>query len=155
MNYKDFSDMRRCNGASLFAYGLMNIILVLCYLIEVIKKSRTISYFLVFCLLAMVPFFICFISYRKDYDTPVIKRFLPIGFWVFYTFTIFTTISPVAYVYAIVLGGVLICYNDTKLLVKYSLAILLSNITQVIYAGITHQIAPGDLPDIEIRIGAK
>ena len=74
MNYKDFSDMRRCNGASLFAYGLMNIILVLCYLIEVIKKSRTISYFLVFCLLAMVPFFICFISYRKDYDTPVIKR---------------------------------------------------------------------------------
>ena len=154
MNYKDFSDMRRCNGASLFAYGLMNIILVLCYLIEVIKKSRTISYFLVFCLLAMVPFFICFISYRKDYDTPVIKRFLPIGFWVFYTFTIFTTISPVAYVYAIVLGGVLICYNDTKLLVKYSLAILLSNITQVIYAGITHQIAPGDLPDIEIRIGS-
>lgn len=154
MNYKDFSDMRRCNGASLFAYGLMNIILVLCYLIEVIKKSRTISYFLVFCLLAMVPFFICFISYRKDYDTPVIKRFLPIGFWVFYTFTIFTTVSPVAYVYAIVLGGVLICYNDTKLLVKYSLAILLSNITQVIYAGITHQIAPGDLPDIEIRIGS-
>ena len=79
---------------------------------------------------------------------------MPIGFWVFYTFIIFTTISPVAYVYAIVLGTVLICYNDTKLLTKFTGAILLSNIGQVIYAGVTHQIASEDLPNIEIRIGS-
>lgn len=154
MNYKDYSDMRRCNGAALFAYGLMNAILVICYLLEVIKKSRTISYFLVFSLLALVPFCICLFSYRKDYETLTIKRFMPIGFWVFYTFIIFTTISPVAYVYAIVLGTVLICYNDTKLLTKFTGAILLSNIGQVIYAGVTHQIASEDLPNIEIRIGS-
>ncbi|MDD6071136.1 MAG: hypothetical protein PUC12_10055 [Clostridiales bacterium] len=154
MNYKDYSDMKRCNGAALFAYGFMNVTLIICYIIEVLKKSRTISYLLIFSLLALVPFFVCLFSYRKDYDTPIVKRCMPVGFWIFYTFIIFTTISPVAYVYAIVVGTVLFCYNDAKLLIRFTGAILLSNVGQVIYTGITHQIASEDLPNIEIRIGS-
>ncbi|MDE6434083.1 MAG: hypothetical protein K2L07_07615 [Lachnospiraceae bacterium] len=154
MNSKNYSDIRRCNVTALQTYGLMNAILVICYLIEVIKKSRTIGYFAIFCILALVPFSICLISYKRDTETLSIKYIMSIGFCIFYTFIIFTTTSPVAYIYAIVIGIVLICYNDVKMLGTFTGAVCASNIVHVAYLGITHQITTQELPNIEIRIGS-
>jgi len=146
--------MRRCNATALGTYGLINAILIICYLIEVIKKSRTIGYFTIFCILALIPFFICLAIYKKDFETPAIKRLIPAGFWIFYTFIIFTTVSPVAYVYAFILGTVLICYDDVKMLEAFTGAVCISNIVHVAYLGITHQIIAEELPNIEIRIAS-
>lgn len=154
MNTQNYSDIRRCNVTLLKTYGLMSAILVICYLIEVIKKSRTLGYFAIFCILALAPLLICFISYKKDTETLTIKRCAPIGYWIFYTFIIFTTISPVAYTYALVFGTVLICYNDVKMLGRFTNAVFASNIAHIAYLGITHQIAAEDLPNIEIQVGS-
>ena len=47
------SAMERANKTALVSYGVMNVILIACYLIEVVKKSRTPGYFAVFCALKL------------------------------------------------------------------------------------------------------
>lgn len=70
MGKEDSQALRLSNKTSLTAYGIMNFILVACYLIEVLKHSRTIGYFIVFCILALMPFLICLFVYKKDKGTP-------------------------------------------------------------------------------------
>ena len=114
-NLKSYTEMRRNNWAVLFGYTVIDAVLVLCYLIEVIKKSRTIGYFAVFCLLALVPLIIAHLIYRKDPESQMIKRIITGGFGLFYYFVIFTTISPVAYIYAMILAVIIISYNSLLL----------------------------------------
>ncbi len=96
MNYKNLSDMQRANGTSVIAYALMNIVLVICYLVEVIKGSRDIPYYIVFCALALIPLIACIVIYKKDHNSTVIPYLMTIGFTVLYLYIVFTTTSPVA-----------------------------------------------------------
>lgn len=83
MENKDSHSLRLSNKTSLAAYGIMNFILVACYLIEVLKHSRTIGYYVVFCILALVPLVICMVAYRKNKGTPHLRYIFSIGFVVF------------------------------------------------------------------------
>ncbi len=152
MKYKSFSDLHRANSTCMICYSLLVIILVACYLIEVIKGSRSIAYFAVFTALAVVPYIICQILFQKQKESETLKYLIAAGFGIFYLFVIFTTISPVAYVYAIMLAVSLLCYNNNKLIFWYMTAATIGNIIQVAFLGINHEISSSDLPNVEIRI---
>lgn len=154
MNHNNLSDMQRANKTSVTAYAIMNIVLVVCYLIEVIKQDRSIPYYIVFCALAMIPLIACIIIYKRNHDSSVIPYLMSIGFIVFYLYIIFTTISPAAYTYAFMIAILLISYNNVKLSVLYVAVITLGNIIQVAIMGFTGGIAKDSLPNIEIRIGS-
>ncbi|MDE6714797.1 MAG: hypothetical protein K2K20_13815, partial [Lachnospiraceae bacterium] len=154
MNYKNLSDMQRANGTSVIAYGLMNIVLVICYLVEVIKGSRDIPYYIVFCALALIPLIACIIIYKKNQDSPKIPYLMTIGFTIFYLYILFTTTSPVAYTYGFMLAVLLISYNNVRLSSYYVIVVTLGNIIQVAVMGFTGGIVKDNLPDIEIRIGS-
>ena len=140
MDFSKMSDKQRVNSAAMFCYTLLVLVLASCYLLEVIKKSRTISYFVVFLILLLVPYIICKVLSAKDKESDRIKYIMAGGFLIFYLFVIFTTISAIAYVYAIMVAIVLICYNDNKLIVMYMASVTVGNIAHVIYLGISHQI---------------
>lgn len=154
MDFSKMSDKQRVNSAAMFCYTLLVFILAGCYLLEVIKKSRTISYFVVFLILLLVPYIICKVLSAKDKESDRIKYIMAGGFLIFYLFVIFTTISVIAYVYAIMVAIVLICYNDNKLIVMYMVSVTVGNIAHVIYLGISHQITSEALPDLEIRVAS-
>lgn len=63
----------RANKTALVSYGVMNVILVACYLLEVVKNSRTIGYFAVFCVLALVPWIVSAVIYKKNQASELIK----------------------------------------------------------------------------------
>ncbi len=154
MDYNNYSDERRVNATAMFSYTLLVFILVACYLIEVLKKSRTVSYFVVFCILALVPFIICKVLIARNKESSQMKYVMAIGFFIFYAFIIFTTISPIAYVYAIMMAVILLCYNNNKLIFLYMISVTICNMVQVAYLAVTHQIASEDMPNIEIRIAS-
>lgn len=154
MNYKNLSDMQRANGTSVIAYGLMNIVLVICYLVEVIKGSRDIPYYIVFCALALIPLIACIVIYKRDQDSKTIPYLMTIGFTVFYLYILFTTTSPVAYTYGFMIAVLLISYNNVRLSSYYVIIVTLGNIIQVAVMGFTSGIAKDSLPDVEIRIGS-
>lgn len=154
MDFNKISDKRRVNATAMFCYTVLVAILAISYFIEVLKKSRTVAYFIVFLILLLVPFVICKILFARDKESEQVKYVLAGGFFVFYLFVIFTTISPIAYVYAIMVAIILLCYNQNKLIFMYMLAVTLGNVAQVIYLAASHQISSADLPDIEIRIAS-
>lgn len=154
MNYKNLSDMQRANGTSVMAYGLMNIVLVICYLVEVIKGSRDIPYYIIFCALALIPLIACIVIYKRDQDSKTIPYLMTIGFTVFYLYILFTTTSPVAYTYGFMIAVLLISYNNVRLSSYYVIVVTLGNIIQVAVMGFTGGIAKDTLPDVEIRIGS-
>lgn len=151
---KALGEMQRRNKTALTCYTVLNIILILCYLIEVAKKSRTLGYFAVFTLLAVIPLVICHIMYRKNPNTLSVKKFMPIGFAIFYAFVVVTTISPVAYVYAFMLGVALVVYSDEKLTILYSALILLVNVVEVVYRFSVGTLTTADMPNIEIQLAS-
>ncbi|MDE6531549.1 MAG: hypothetical protein K2K96_12385 [Lachnospiraceae bacterium] len=154
MNYKNLSDMQRANGTSVIAYSLMNIVLVICYLVEVIKGDRDIPYYIAFCALALIPLIACIIIYKRNQNSPTIPYLMTIGFTVFYLYILFTTTSPVAYTYGFMIAVLLISYNNVRLSVYYVAVVTLGNIIQVAVMGFSGDITKDLLPDIEIRIGS-
>lgn len=56
MELKKISDKHRVNSTAIFCYTVLAIVLSASYLIEVIKKSRTVPYYIVFMLLLWVPY---------------------------------------------------------------------------------------------------
>lgn len=153
-NFQNYSDIKRSNISILLGYGLMNAILVICYLLEVLKGSRTISYYIIFCILALLPFLVTVAEYKHNPESEKIKIMLPISFGIFYCFIIFTTFSPVAYVYSLLIAALLICYGSPRLSALYMSATFLANIVQIVYGFFTNHYTSNDLPNIEIRIAS-
>ena len=154
MDFSKVSDKSRVNATAMFCYTVLSVVLAVSYFIEVLKKSRTVSYYIVFLVLLLVPFIICKIMIARDKESEQMKYVFAGGFLVFNLFIIFTTISNIAYIYAIMVAVILLCYNDNKLTFRYMLIATLSNIAHVIYMGVKHQITSEILPDVEIRIAS-
>lgn len=154
MNNNSRSDISMSNFVSIVSYTIINVILIACYIIEVVKGSRTIGYFTVFCVLALVPMALTYFAYLKNRDSNIVKYVIAAGFGVFYLFIIFTTTSPVAYVYAFLIAAVLLVYNDIRLTIVFSSGVAIGNIIHIAYLGISGQIDKNDLANIEIRIGS-
>lgn len=115
MDYSKVSDKKRVNATAMFGYTILMVILIAGYFVEVLKKSRTVPYFCVFLVLALVPYILCKILVSRDKETEQVKYVFAGGFFVLNLFLIFTTTSQVAYVYAIVVAAILLCYNHNKL----------------------------------------
>ena len=60
------SEKAMSNSASVLCYTIINVILIACYFIEVVKGSRTIGYFTVFCLLALIPMVLTYLKNKKS-----------------------------------------------------------------------------------------
>ena len=144
----------RANAAAVNTYGMLVLILEVCYLIEVIKGSRSIPYYIVFSILALVPYVMCLALFRQNREAHQMKYVMAVGFGVFYLFIIFTTISPVAYVYAIMMAVILLSYDNIMLILGYMIGVCVGNVVQVAYQAMTIGIASEDMPNVEIRVAS-
>ncbi|MDE5778035.1 MAG: hypothetical protein K2I10_05955 [Lachnospiraceae bacterium] len=154
MGKKECSAIERSNRIAVLCFVILDLVLVLAYLAEVLKHARTIGYYFVFCILALVPLFISIGMFQRNRESELIKYSIAIGYSIFYFFIIFTTVSPAAYTYTMILGLLLISYNDKKLTLSYMGASLIANVIQIVVMGVQGQIADGDVANVEIRIAS-
>lgn len=145
-------DTARNNKVALGCFTFYNCVLLAFYLLEVVKKSRTIGYFAIFATLSLIPLVAAHLCYKSNKDSDKLKYIIAFGYPIFYIFTIFTTVSPVAFTYGILIMGVLLVYADVKLISIFGGIIFGSNVVHIIYLAITDGIPKEDLPSIEIRV---
>ena len=148
MNHDHRSDKHRLNAITMLSYTVLVTILALSYLVEILKQSRTIPYFIVFLILLLVPYILCRILYARNKESDLIRKIFAVGFLIFSMFVIFTTISPVAYIYSIIAAVILVGYSDNKLITLYMIATTIGNVIHVAYLGVTRQITSDTLPTI-------
>lgn len=146
------SEKQIVNKMVLIGYGLLDGVLLLSYLAEVFKGSRTLGYYAVFAFLALAPLISCIAAYRKNQETSFIQHMVGIGYGIFYTFILFTTTSLTAFTFVIPLILIVTLYCDTRHMATVGACCMVVNVVHVIYVAVTKGITSEAMPDYEIRV---
>lgn len=117
------------NKNTLECWGLIIFVLFTSYFIEVLRGLRTITYFIIFFLILIVPYLYALIYNKKNKGSNLnLKYVLGISFMFIYTFVLLTTKTFVTYVYVIPMVSILIAYCDSKLTSRLFLYAVFINI---------------------------
>lgn len=146
------TDTARINRAAVLCHGGIDGVITLAYLVEVIKKSRDIPYFLMIAALAMVPVIVEAVLYRANKESKAIKHVMACCYLALYAVAIFTTNSTLPFTYIIPMMVVITLYSNQRYCLAIGVAALLLNIGDVAYQAVTVGYAKEALPDVEIRI---
>lgn len=145
-------ERKEVNKAAVFGHTVLAAILLAAYALEVFKGSRTIGYYAVFAVLALVPVVAEWILYHRNPADGKIQHVLGFGYSIFYVFVIFTTTDVTAFTFAIPLYIVVTLYSDLKYCIILSTGGFLVNLLFTIYQAVTVGIASEEMPTYEIRV---
>lgn len=149
---KVINEGRATNIMAISCHIVLALILELAYLLEVMKGARTISYYIIFSVLALGPVIVEWIAFKRQEDNPRLKYYIGIGYSIFYIFVIFTTVSIIAFTFIIPIYMVLILYSDIKLCVGVSGTGFLVNVIFLVYQAMTGNLDKADMATYEIRV---
>ncbi len=96
-----FDGASAMNRVAVACHFVIVAVLELAYLMEVVKGSRTVVYYLVFSLVAIMPVAIEFVLYRKEPDNLRLRHVIGVAYCLFYLFVVFTTVNVIAFTYII------------------------------------------------------
>ncbi len=149
---KEVSDVALANRTLFGCYLIISVVLDLAYLVEVVKGSRDLGYYGVFLAISLIPLLLSFLLYRKNEDSERLRLLISVGFAVLYGFVLFTTVSVLAFVYALPMLIAITAYSNRGFVIRISTGVLAVNILDIGYKMVN---SPRDLPDsatLEIRI---
>ena len=149
---KQLSDAARSNGAALMCQGGICAMLTLAYIVELIKGSRTIPYFIVFLILAQGPVMVSGMVYLKNKESKAIRYLIAISYSVLYAMLVFTANSLLPFVYFIPMAIVFTLYQSVKFSLLFGVGYVLINVVDIIRKAVTVGYAADEIPDLEIRI---
>ena len=154
MKQKNIPELHRINKAVLIQYAIVTIILLVAYILELIKGSRTLPYTLVFMFFDLVPFILFFIIYRKNPSSKKLKYIMSIGFSILYAFVLLTAAVPTTFVYILMIYVTIIPYGDIRLCYITGGIAVVANIGSIVHGFVTGALTSDDLAMIEIQIAA-
>ena len=152
MKQKRILEIHRINSAVLLAYTIITVALLVAYLLELIKGSRSIGYILLFTALDLGPYLAYCLMYRKNKTAIHLKYILSIGFSVLYGFVLLTAAVPTTFVYIFLIFIIIIPYGDMKLCYITGGIALLSNIISIVIGFVTGSLTSADLAMVEIQV---
>ena len=133
------------NKRSTLALTIMSVIISLAYLLEVVKKARTIGYVLVVIILAMAPVVLARIDLRREASSVRTKYIVGTGFAIMYTFVLLTTTNQLVFTYVIPILIVLTLYDDVKYILILGISMTVVNIIAIIV-----QLSNGTMTDTAV-----
>lgn len=140
------------NKVAIGGHITLDIVLLISYLVEFLKGSRTLSYFLVVSAFMIVPVVVELAIYFKQKDAACIRHILAVAYGVFYLFAMFTTNSVTTFVFILPFFVLLTVYSDLQYGMTIAFCGISSNIAWVIWRAVTTGIPSNEMPDVEIRL---
>lgn len=152
MDNKVFDGARAMNKMAVACHTVIVAVLEIAYLLEVIKGSRTVGYYVVFSLIAILPVVLEFILYNREPADARLKYVISVTYSLLYLFVVFTTVNMIAFTYIIPLCMVIILYSDVKLCAWVSGAGVVTNMVFLAWQGMSGGIKAEDMATYEIRM---
>lgn len=147
------SEKAKLNKILIVCYETMVVILALAYILEFFKGARTVPYIIAFLIIDLVPGCISMLLYKKNRANEQLAAVIAYGFLILYAFVIFTTTSPLAFIYAIVLLPAILITNNHIVLRNYSALIVIANVVLVVYRIIQNkEVALANSANYEIQV---
>lgn len=147
-----FDGAKAMNKTAISCHTVIVVVLELAYLMEVVKGSRTVGYYFIFSMIAILPVVVELILYRREPSDQRLKYVIGITYCLFYLFVVFTTVSMIAFTYIIPICLVLVLYSDVKLCAWVSGAGFAVNVVFLAWQGLAGNIAAEDMANYEIRV---
>lgn len=147
-----FNSARAMNKIAVACHMVIGLVLEVAYLMEVVKGSRTMGYYLVFSLITAVPVVLELLLYLKSPEDLRLRYVIGVAYSVFYLFVVFTTVNMIAFTYIIPICIVLMLYSDVKLCTWVSGIGFAVNVVFLAWQGIAGNIKSEDMATYEIRV---
>lgn len=126
---KEREYLRLINKNTLDCWMIIVGVLAISYIIEIIKGLREIPYVVCFFIIISIPLILSIIVYRKYKGTISLKWIFVIGYSIMYTFVLFTSQTPITFVYILPMVSILIVYSDRYMILGlYGYVILINTI---------------------------
>ncbi|MBQ9118985.1 MAG: hypothetical protein IJY09_02875 [Lachnospiraceae bacterium] len=145
----------KINKGIMLGWTVIGVTLFVAYILELVKKARTVPYFLVFAAMDLIPLIIGWMMYRKNKDSKMI-RYISAGFYgILYVFVLLTAATPMAFCYIFPMLYVLMLTNDKKLIGVTGIGIVVSNVASIVIQAMKAGAAVSEkLAEFEIQAAA-
>lgn len=147
-----YTEKRVVNWGIALAYSLISVVLLVAYLVELIKGSRTLGYILVFASIILVPAIINLVIQKRNPETNFTKYILSIGYMILYNFVLFTGNTTSTYVYIVPFLMIFPLLHDWKYTSIYSAIAFLANAIYMGYCFANGTLSSIPMVDIEIHM---
>lgn len=134
MEYNDIFFRERANKKVKTIWTIFNILLTASYGADMSGGLLTPQYYLTFVSLCWIPYIIGMLLLKiKGNATPAYRYCLAIGYTIFYTFTLCTSESPIAFIYILPLASIMVLYKSRNFIIGLGVASTASVIINWIY----------------------
>lgn len=144
------SEKAYVNRSATICYTVITLFLTVAYVLEFLKKARTIDYLLVMLALCLIPTILCWVFYKKNSETKAIMYVIGIGFSILYAFAVFTTNSTFTYTYMFPMMICVTLFSSVKYSVIMCIVSAVINVADIVYRVVSDNL-PISLQDAEIR----
>lgn len=149
---KKFNEKAYINRQAILGNGIVNAVIMLAYMVEFLKGSRSFLYTLIMFVLTVAPVVFVIMMYKEDPESKKIRTVLVSCFGLLYAYVLFTTTSQLPFTYAIPIFFVITVYSERRFCMIVGIVANVLNIASVGYTALTGGYTSADLPDIEIRV---
>ncbi len=154
MEYNEKQFKARANKKVKTIWLIFNLLLTASYGADTANGIHTAPYYIIFVLLAWIPFFTGLILLKvKGKATDTYRYCLAIGYSIFYTYTICSTESPIAFIYILPLASILVLYKNRNFMVGCGIVSCISVILNWIYkANVLGMNSAAELKDYQLQL---
>ena len=102
------------NKQVMLSYEIIGIVLSISYVLEVVRGNRTLEYMAVILALLWVPIIGGILSFKKNSETDNVQHWIALGYGLFYTVTLFTSTSNIAFAFVVPMLAVITVFRKWK-----------------------------------------
>jgi len=141
------------NKKAVIALTIICSIISVAYLLEIVKKTRSVGYVLLVIALAMVPVVLSWMDIKADPASSRTKHIVGIGYACMYCFVLLTTTNILVFTYAIPMMIIVTLYDDVKYNVEIGAGVIIVNLIEIgvmLYKGMITDTAVAEIQGLVI-----
>lgn len=120
------------NKSLVIGWAIIVAVLIVIYIGEVFKGERTIGYYLLFLVFAVVPVIAAIFIYRKKTDSVYLRYVIVVGYFFMYTFVMVTGSTFMVFSYIFPMLSLIILYRQKNLILFMGIVSIVINILHIV-----------------------
>ncbi len=148
----EFNERAYMNKKLLLCYRIISVVLFIAYIVEVVKGNRTALYVAVFSAILIIPVIAASLVYKKNPEAKLVRSITALGYGILYAFVLWTSVSILAFTYAIPMIIAISVFADKMYTLKVGIASAFINIVYIIIQYISVGITSADIVNYEIQV---
>ena len=153
MEYNEREFQSLANRLALNIWVILDAVLTIAYIIETAGGKKTVSFLIVFLILAWLPVIIGVITLKiKGMHTRWFREIVAVGYGVFFAYVVFTAETAITFCYVFPVAGMMILYKDKWMLLRIEAANILVLIANFVWIIMSGKQTARTMPDFEVQV---